>query len=106
MAAFCNQAESAHRVFVRPKGVCTLCTGRFLTCIFVPFLLVLPVPLHAGLCCRRHDFAARIVGFPGRSGFNGNVFGVIYGWCRIRGQSPGVWDPDSSYGAVLVWLIS
>ena len=34
---------------------------------FDPFLIVLPSLLHACLCCRRHDFAARIVGFLGHS---------------------------------------
>lgn len=58
-------------MFVRPKGVrtlCTLsCTGGFSTCILVPFLLLLPTPLHEVLYFRRHDFAARIVGFLGHS---------------------------------------
>jgi hypothetical protein len=71
----------------------------------------LPSPLHAGLCCRRHDFAARIVGFLGRSGFSGNVFGVICGCgvqsvdrvkvCGIRTLlpgSPGLVDPPD-FGA-------
>jgi hypothetical protein len=35
------QAEGAQRVFVRPKGVCTLCTplcaGGFSACILGPF---------------------------------------------------------------------
>ena len=43
----------------------TPCPRRFST--LGPFLMVLPSPLHAGLCFRRHDFAARTVGFVGRS---------------------------------------
>lgn len=38
-----------------------------------------PIPLHAGLCCRRHDLAAQTLGFVGRPGFSGNIFGVCLG---------------------------
>ncbi|GAP56838.1 hypothetical protein AHiyo6_34030 [Arthrobacter sp. Hiyo6] len=83
----------------------TFVHGRLFARHFDPFLMVLPTPLHAGLCCRRHDFAAQAPCFAGRSGFGGNVFGGVCGWRTIRRQSAGVWDPDSSSGAVLLWLI-
>ncbi|ABK03089.1 hypothetical protein Arth_1695 [Arthrobacter sp. FB24] len=44
---------------------------------FGPSLLVLPSLVHGVLYCRRHDFAAWIVGVVERSGFSGNVFGGI-----------------------------
>lgn len=67
---------------------------------FGPFLLVLPTPIHASVCCRRHDFGARAVGFLGLSGFSGNVYGGVCSRRTIRRQRAGVWDPDSSSGAV------
>lgn len=62
-------------MFVRPKGVHIVHTfvhGRLFGLHFGPFLMVLPTPLHAVFCSRRHDFAARVMGFLGRSGFSGN----------------------------------
>jgi len=80
------------------KGVCTLCT-LLCTAAFGPSLWSLSVATScAGLCCRRHDFAAWIVGFLGRSGFSGNVSGGVCGRRPIRRQSEGVWDPDFSSG--------
>jgi hypothetical protein len=65
----------------RGCGQCPhLVHNRLLDPHFDPFLMVSAETLHAGLCCRRHDFAARIVGFVGRSGFSGNVSGGVCGW--------------------------
>ena len=91
------KAYCACRAFVRPKGVCTMCrrscTGGFHPHCD-PFLLALPSPVHTSVCSRRHDFVAQTRGFPGRSGFCRNNFGVIYGCRTSRRQSAGVWDPD------------
>ena len=54
----------------------TFVHGRLFGLHFGPFLMVLPSLLHAVLCFRRHDFAAQTVGFVGRSGFSGNLFGI------------------------------
>jgi hypothetical protein len=84
--------------FVRPKG-CAHCAHFCARAAFGPLLWSLSVATScAGLCCRRHDFAAWIVGFLGRSGFSGNVSGGVCGRRPIRRQSKGVWDPDSSSG--------
>jgi hypothetical protein len=78
----------------------TFVHGRLLDLHFDPFLLVLPTPLHEVLCFRRHDFAARIVGVVGRSGFSGNLFGVSAAGvrsidrvkvCGSRTLLPGSW---------------
>jgi hypothetical protein len=96
-----------HFLFVRPKGVCTLCTP-LCTCglHFDSVLVVLPSPLHAGLCCRRHDFAARVHGFLGHSRVRrGRLWRYLQllrrsvdraEVCGIRTLLPGV---------LLVWLI-
>jgi hypothetical protein len=77
----------------------TFVHGRLFDPHFGPSLLVLPSLVRGVLYCRRHNFAAWIVGVVERSGFSGNVSGDICGWRTSRRQSAGVWDPDSSSGA-------
>jgi hypothetical protein len=102
-----TQAESAHRVFVRPKEVCTLCTFLCMAAFrpaFGPFRLVLPTPLHEFLCFRRHGFSAQTVGSVGRSCQRERLEGTC-GWRTIRPQSGGVWDPDFLRGNSK-WLVA
>lgn len=83
----------------------TFVHGRLFDLHFDPFLLVLPTPLHPGLCCRRHDLAAQTLGFLGRSGFSGNIFlGISMAGVRSldRVQVCGI---RTFFQAVLVWLI-
>jgi hypothetical protein len=100
MAAFCEAGRVRSSRVCSAKGgvhnVHTFVHGPLFDLHFDPFLVVLPTPLHAGLCCRQHG---QTLGFLGRPGFSGNVFGVIYGRRAFRRQSGGVWDPGSSSGA-------
>jgi hypothetical protein len=83
----------------------TLVHRRVFGLHFGPFLLVLQTSLHAVLCCRRHDFAAQTVGFVGRSGFSGNLFGVFMAGLRSVGRVQVCGIRTLLPGAVLVWLI-
>lgn len=103
-----RQAGCAHCVFVRSKEVCTLCTplctAGFLTCVGSPPSWAPPSPVHAGLCCRRHDFAAQTV-VVGGSGFSGNVFGSNCGLASDPSTESRCVGSGLSSGPFWFWLI-
>lgn len=66
--------------------------GHFLAA-FWSVLMVVPTPLHVGLCYKRRDFAAW-TSVMVRRPVSGHVAWRICGRRTIRRLSKGVWDPD------------